>query len=422
MRPFTTRSTVAVLASAGLVFAACGSDDADTAPEPVDEPTDSDSDTAPEEDADADASGARTDGDSDGAASGDVPTIVVTTNILGDVVREAVGSAADVITIMPVGADPHDFQASAQEVDAIMNADALIVNGGSFEEGLLDVIESAEAEGVPTFEALSVVSTIEFGEGGHDHSDEEHSEEDHSDEEHSDEEKDEEHDHSDEEHSDEEHSDEEHSDEEKDDEHDHSDEDHSDEEKDDEHSDDDHAHDHSGDDPHFFTDPMRMADAVQGIVEFLQAELAFADAAAVTATTEAYVASLTDLDAEVAALVDSVPEANRVLVTNHEVFGYFADRYGFEVVGAVIPSGSTTDSASAGELAELAEVIEAEGVPAIFSDTSSSDELVQTLADEVGDISVVELFTESLGDADSEGATYLDMVRSNAERISAALA
>ena len=149
---------------------------------------------------------------------------------------------------------------------------------------------------------------------------------------------------------------------------------------------------------------------------------AFADAAAVTATTEAYVASLTDLDAEVAALVDSVPEANRVLVTNHEVFGYFADRYGFEVVGAVIPSGSTTDSASAGELAELAEVIEAEGVPAIFSDTSSSDELVQTLADEVGDISVVELFTESLGDADSEGATYLDMVRSNAERISAALA
>ena len=437
MRPFTTRSTVAVLASAGLVFAACGSDDADTAPEPVDEPTDSDSDTAPEEDADADASGARTDGDSDGAASGDVPTIVVTTNILGDVVSEAVGSAADVITIMPVGADPHDFQASAQEVDAIMNADALIVNGGSFEEGLLDVIESAEAEGVPTFEALSVVSTIEFGEGGHDHSDEEHSEEDHSDEEHSDEEKDEEHDHSDEEHSDEEHSDEEHSDEEhsdeehsdeeKDDEHDHSDEDHSDEEKDDEHSDDDHsdddhAHDHSGDDPHFFTDPMRMADAVQGIVEFLQAELAFADAAAVTATTEAYVASLTDLDAEVAALVDSVPEANRVLVTNHEVFGYFADRYGFEVVGAVIPSGSTTDSASAGELAELAEVIEAEGVPAIFSDTSSSDELVQTLADEVGDISVVELFTESLGDADSEGATYLDMVRSNAERISAALA
>ena len=417
MRPFTTRSTVAVLASAGLVFAACGSDDADTAPEPVDEPTDSDSDTAPEEDADADASGARTDGDSDGAASGDVPTIVVTTNILGDVVSEAVGSAADVITIMPVGADPHDFQASAQEVDAIMNADALIVNGGSFEEGLLDVIESAEAEGVPTFEALSVVSTIEFGEGGHDHSDEEHSEEDHSDEEHSDEEKDEEHDHSDEEHSDEEHSDEE-----KDDEHDHSDEDHSDEEKDDEHSDDDHAHDHSGDDPHFFTDPMRMADAVQGIVEFLQAELAFADAAAVTATTEAYVASLTDLDAEVAALVDSVPEANRVLVTNHEVFGYFADRYGFEVVGAVIPSGSTTDSASAGELAELAEVIEAEGVPAIFSDTSSSDELVQTLADEVGDISVVELFTESLGDADSEGATYLDMVRSNAERISAALA
>ena len=100
-------------------------------------------------------------------ASGDLPTVVVTTNILGDVVTELTGGAVEVVTIMPVGADPHDFQASAQQVDAMRNADVLIVNGGSFEEGLLDVIEGAESDGVSVYEAMSVVSTIEFGEGGH---------------------------------------------------------------------------------------------------------------------------------------------------------------------------------------------------------------------------------------------------------------
>ena len=109
-------------------------------------------------------------------------------------------------------------------------------------------------------------------------------------------------------------------------------------------------------------------------------------------------------------------------MTNHEVFGYFADRYGFEVAGTVIPAGSTVDGSSAGALAELAALIEAEGVPAIFSDVSASDQLAQALAEEVGDIAVVELFTESLGDADSEGSTYIDMIRTNAERIAGALA
>ena len=111
-----------------------------------------------------------------------------------------------------------------------------------------------------------------------------------------------------------------------------------------------------------------------------------------------------------------------VLVTNHEVFGYFADRYGFEVAATVIPSGSTMDGTSAGELADLADLLIDEGVSVVFSDTSASDQLAQTLADEVGSVAVVALFTESLGDADSDGASYIDMVRSNAERIAAALA
>lgn len=306
-------------------------------------------------------------GDTD-AASGDRPTVVITTNMLGDVVGELIGGQAEVVTIMPVGADPHDFQPSAQEVDQILSADALIVNGSGFEEGLLDVIDSARDSGVPTFEATTAVDTIEYGTSGHD---------------------------------------------------DHGDDDHGDDE--DEHDEDEHEHAHDGADPHFFTDPMRMADAVEGIGAFLTVEVDALDTDALETAVADYTAALESLDAEVAALVETIPAERRVLITNHEVFGYFADRYGFEVVGTVIPSGTTVDSPSAGELAELVEVIEREDVPAIFTDTSSSNALAETLAAEVGDVDIVELYSESLSEADSDGGTYLDLVRTNASRIATAL-
>ena len=146
------------------------------------------------------------------------------------------------------------------------------------------------------------------------------------------------------------------------------------------------------------------------------------DAVAVKSAAEAYQAELEALDEEIANLIALIPQARRVLVTNHEVFGYFAERYGFDVVGAIIPGGSTTDGASAGALAALAETIRGAGVTVIFADVSSPTDLAQTLATEVGDIEVVTLYSESLGEANSDGATYLDMIRANAERIAAALA
>lgn len=295
---------------------------------------------------------------SDSTETSEAPTVVVSTNILGDVVENLVGDQVEVITIMPVGADPHDFQASAQQVAAIGDAAAMIVNGGSFEEGLLDVIETAESDGVAVYEAITGVPTIEFGEGGHD-----------------------------------EHEDDQHEDE-----------------------------GHEGDDPHFFTDPARMAVAAHGIADFLIANLDGIDADAMRSSADAYIGELTSLDAAVEQTLSGLSDEQRVLITNHEVFGYFADTYEFEVVGTVVPSGSTADGASAQALAELAELIEDEGVPAIFADTSSSDELVETLASEVGEIEVVELFTESLGDDGSGGATYIEMVQTNADRIAAALA
>ena len=319
----------------------------------------------------------------------DAPTVVVTTNILGDVVQNLVGDQMNVEVIMGVGADPHDFQASAQQVAAIGDANVVITNGALFEEGLVDVIETAEDDGALVYEAISAVSTLEFaeGEGEHGHDDEEHDDEEHDDEEHDDE-------HG-EEHDDE-HDDEEHED------------------------DDEHGHE-DGVDPHFFTDPVRVALAVDGIADFLSANVDGIDSAALATAAESYIGELNALDAEVEETLSAIDAANRVLVTNHEVFGYFADRYEFELVGTVIPATSTSDGASAQDLAELAEVIEHEGVSAIFADTSSSNELAETLAAEVGDVQVVELFSESLGDAGSGGATYVEMIRSNADRIAEAL-
>ncbi|MDG2232569.1 MAG: metal ABC transporter substrate-binding protein [Ilumatobacter sp.] len=345
MTTFRARTSLALIGGLALATTACGSDG-----------------NAPTADADSTAASATDVASADDSEStGEIATVVVTTNILGDVVSELLDNQADVVTIMPVGADPHDFQASAQEINRMLSADALIVNGANFEEGLIDVIESAEEAGVPLHEAISVVGTMAFGAEGEEHSDEDHSDEEHD------------------------------------------------------------EHGHDGADPHFFTDPVRMSSAVQGIVDFLSGQIDGLDTDALDASAEEYLAQLAAVDADNVSLLDAISEDKRVLVTNHEVFAYFADRYGFEVVGVVVPGGSTTDAASAGELAALAKTIETEGVPAIFADTSSSDELVNTLASEVGDIAIVELFTESLGTADSDGATYLDMVSANAERIAVAL-
>ena len=321
-------------------------------------------------------------GDDEGPAgpvAKDRLTVVVTTNILGDVVENLVGDELNVVTVMPVGADPHDFQASAQEVAIMGDAAAMIVNGADFEEGLLDIIEVVEADGVPVFEVISAVETIEFGKGGHDDDHAEHDDDDHAE---------------------------------------HDDDDHA---EHDDHGEGHDHHEHDGVDPHFFTDPSRMAVAADAIANFLIAEIESVDSEALRSNADAYIGLLEALDIEVSETLASLSDSQRVLVTNHQVFGYFADRYDLKVVGTVIPSGSTVNGADARTLAALTETIKDEGVPAIFSDTSSSDELVQMLADEVGEIEVVKLFSESLGDKDSNGATYLEMVRTNAQRIAAAL-
>ncbi|MDT0266683.1 zinc ABC transporter substrate-binding protein AztC [Streptomyces sp. DSM 44915] len=175
-------------------------------------------------------------------------------------------------------------------------------------------------------------------------------------------------------------------------------------------------------DPHFWTDPRRVRTATELVSAAVIEHVAGVDAAAVRANTEAYLAELDALDTWMTGELASVPAERRALVTNHHVFGYLADRYGYQVVGAVIPSGTTLASPSASDLESLAGAVREHGVPAIFADSSQPDRLAQVLAEEAGvDVQVVELHSESLTAEGGGAATYLEMARANTEAIVTAL-
>ncbi|MGV9308443.1 zinc ABC transporter substrate-binding protein AztC [Nonomuraea sp. NPDC003727] len=175
-------------------------------------------------------------------------------------------------------------------------------------------------------------------------------------------------------------------------------------------------------DPHFWTDPRRMARAVDLIAERVIAEVEGVDASAVRANAAAYRRQLEELDAWMAARFAAIPSERRKLVTNHHVFGYFAERYGFTVVGAVIPSGTTLASPSASDLKSLSDAVRAAGVPAVFADSSQPDRLARVMAEQAGlRVRIVELVSESLTDAQGGAPTYTQMMRANATAIADAL-
>ena len=283
--------------------------------------------------------------------------VVATTTVLGDVVGEIVRCGGGTITtLMPVGADPHDFAASSDQVASMVGADLVVANGLGLEGGLGDALENATADGATVLEVADLVDPLPFAEIGHadEHADE-----------HAGEEADE------------------------------------------------HAH---GDlDPHFWFDMQRMATAATLVGERLTeltGDPAFTTCAMQTAD------GIRAAEAEVRATLESVPANQRVLVTDHNAFGYLAKAYGYEIVGTVIPSGTTMAEPSSADLAELAAVVRAENVPAIFTDANANTQLAQTVAEESGiDVQVLPLYSGGLGEPGGSAGTYLDMMRTNAQTI-----
>ena len=273
------------------------------------------------------------------------PLVIVSTNILGDVVGELVGDEAQVVTLMKPDADPHSFEISAQEAARLRSADLVVSNGLGLEEGLQQHLDEASGEDVPALVAGDAVDVLDYSEGDAEGSP----------------------------------------------------------------------------DSHFWTDPGRMIDVVDSLGPGLAA-LDGVDPAAVRDRTAGYRAELERLDSEMAAAFAAIPAERRALVTNHHVFGYLADRFDFDVVGAVIPGGTTLAAPSASDLADLVDAVEQTGVPTIFAESSSPDRLVQALASEADiRVEVVELLTESLTGPEGGAPDYLAMMRVNTQRIAAGL-
>ncbi|MFM8792216.1 MAG: metal ABC transporter solute-binding protein, Zn/Mn family [Solirubrobacterales bacterium] len=134
-----------------------------------------------------------------------------------------------------------------------------------------------------------------------------------------------------------------------------------------------------------------------------------------------YEAELAALDESIRTCIERIPREDRKLVTDHESFGYFANRYGITVVGAVIPALTTQAEASAGDLARLEETIRSEGVNAVFPESSLPSETAEAIARDSGASAEYSLFGDSLGPDDSGAGTYIGMMRTNADRIARGL-
>ena len=178
------------------------------------------------------------------------------------------------------------------------------------------------------------------------------------------------------------------------------------------------GHGHGIHDPHFWFDPLRVKLAVDDIAARLS-ELDPDRADTFSANASAYNEQLDELHAWTEEQTELVPNDRKLLVTSHDSLGYFANLYGFEVVGVIL-SITTDVEPSASHLAELIHEIEEYSVPAVFGETTVSERLAETVAAESG-AKVVRLYSGSLGLEDSGAATYLEMIRTNVDRIVEAL-
>ncbi len=370
--------TAAALASAGSLVACSSSDDSTSSEAAASQSATEEETSSVEEEADPSSTDdASADDASAAESSASTVSVVSTTTMLGSVVGDIVACASPdstAITLMPVGADPHDFSPSSAEVADMVTSDLVVANGLMLEEGLEDALENAASDGATVLEVAPLLDPIPFGgKHGDDHGDEDGHDDEHGD-------------------------------------------DHGDDHGDEEGGEDGHAH--GSEDPHFWFDMNRMATAA----EIIGAELA-EDNGDVFAECGSKIADeIRSAEQDVRKLLESVPADQRILVTDHDALGYLADVYGYEIAGTVIPSGTTLAEPSSADLVELVDVIKDEDVQVIFANTADPTTLADAVAAEAGtDVQVVTLFVGSLGGPGSGAEDYVSMMLTNAELISGAL-
>lgn len=308
-------------------------------------------------------------GTDDGAAASDGDgTLAVLASFypLQFVTERVGGDAVTVTSLTPQGAEPHDLELSPAQVAAMSEADLVV-----FLSGFQPAVDDAVAQTSPRAVDVAGAVHLEAGEEGHDHADgEEHAEDDHAEEEHSDE-------------------------------------DHAEDEGD--------EHDHGGLDPHFWLDPLRLADAADEVAA------ALADAAPEHAAD--FEANAAELRADLVELDESFHTglaqcSSRVIVTSHEAFGYLAEAYDLRQVGI---SGIDPEAEpSPARLREISEIVEAEGVTTIFTESLVNPRVAEVLADDLGITTAVLDPIESITDT-SPGEDYFAVMTANLEALRTAL-
>jgi ABC-type Zn uptake system ZnuABC Zn-binding protein ZnuA len=265
--------------------------------------------------------------------------VVATATFLADIAQNIAGDRFTVQALVPLGADPHEYEPTPADVTKVAGANIVIVNGAGYEGYLSQLLANAGGEHT-IVEATAGLTSRPTPQGEID--------------------------------------------------------------------------------PHMWLDPTRVATYVENIRQaFATADPA--GAAQYEANAKAYLDQLSELDAWIKDQVQEVPPERRLLVTNHESLGYYADRYGFTVVGTLIASVSSEAQTSAQELAALVDTIRSTGAPAVFLEVGTNTQLADQVAQEAGVKVVTDLYTESTGPADSGAGTYLDMMRYNTNAIVGAL-
>ncbi|MFC4072031.1 metal ABC transporter substrate-binding protein [Actinoplanes subglobosus] len=308
------------------------------------------------------ACGSETPAPAASTAGGPKLAVVATTPEVADFVRNIGGDDVAVTQIIKPNVDPHDYEPTPADLQAIATAKLVVKNGVGLEEWLDRTIESAGFSGTVVDSSQGVT----LREGGHHEEEGEHAEEEG-----------------------------EHAGEE--------------------------GEEH---DPHIWHDPRNAKIMVTNIQKGLAA--ADPSRAATFATNLAtYSAEIDRLDSDNAAAWAKIPQTDRKLVTNHDAFGYYIARYDLEFVGSVIPSLDTSAELSAKQLTDLVAKIKATGTTAIFAESSLPPKTAEAIAQQAG-VEVVAgedaLFGDSLGAPGTPEGTYLGAERHNTQVIVDALA
>jgi ABC-type Zn uptake system ZnuABC Zn-binding protein ZnuA len=264
------------------------------------------------------------------------PVVLTSTTFLADITRNVAGERVTVESLLPPGADPHEYQAVPSDVVKISKSKVVIINGHHYDEFMQSLLENAGS--------TSIVVTASNGIEPRQMKEE------------------------------------------------------------------------TGEiltDPHMWMDPIRVIKYVENIRDGLtQADPGGGDE--YKANADAYIAKLEDLNTWVLEQVTLIPQTRRLLVTNHDSLGYFAGRYGFTVIGTIVPGVSSEAAASAEQIASLIEVIKSTGAPAVFLNISDNPHLADQIAAETDIKVVANLYIETLSPPDGPAATYDEMIKYDA--------